>query len=618
MKKALMMIPLAAVTAALFGSLSAPALAQPAAGAGAKTERQVVTRADQLPRRNYTLDQLPSAYLGAPLEALKPLGALLEADILADLAAFDIQDPATLREVYSGLATLAQLRGDWAAVPGWTAKARALQEKAGAKLTSGVLTDLLAQQRLERRDKAWLAAEIQRRYGAMPWAEVQDNVKASKGGLETFNPELVVGAFKSQLDVMAQNNKMAVPGGLAFAIIGARLQIELLSPVKDTVVGALQTLVDARQQAAVKTDLWTPRTFAIPATAKAVPVVIGVWDSGVDLALFKGVPARGMAFDDAGRPAQDLLPSLGEAQPRWPQLRGLIKGAMDQRAALDTPDSRQFRSTMASLKADQIKAFGEEMGLAGLYVHGTHVAGIAVDGNPFARVYAGTILWSSKSEPALPGEARSRATAQSYKTMVQGFKDAGVRVVNMSWRYGPAAHEGALAFHNAGGTPEARKQEALRLFRIERDALREAIAGAPGILFVAGSGNEDNSADFQDYIPAGFQLPNLITAGAVDASGSETSFSTFGKTVVVHANGFEVEAPVPGGERLKLSGTSMASPQVANLAAKLLALKPELTPEQLKALILAGAERMPDAQGQPGRVNLIHPRKTAALAGIAL
>eukprot|EP01137_Pigoraptor_chileana_P034653 Opistho-2@27522 len=384
MKKALMMIPLAAVTAALFGSLSAPALAQPAAGAGAKTERQVVTRADQLPRRNYTLDQLPSAYLGAPLEALKPLGALLEADILADLAAFDIQDPATLREVYSGLATLAQLRGDWAAVPGWTAKARALQEKAGAKLTSGVLTDLLAQQRLERRDKAWLAAEIQRRYGAMPWAEVQDNVKASKGGLETFNPELVVGAFKSQLDVMAQNNKMAVPGGLAFAIIGARLQIELLSPVKDTVVGALQTLVDARQQAAVKTDLWTPRTFAIPATAKAVPVVIGVWDSGVDLALFKGVPARGMAFDDAGRPAQDLLPSLGEAQPRWPQLRGLIKGAMDQRAALDTPDSRQFRSTMASLKADQIKAFGEEMGLAGLYVHGTHVAGIAVDGNPFA------------------------------------------------------------------------------------------------------------------------------------------------------------------------------------------------------------------------------------------
>jgi len=68
------------------------------------------------------------------------------------------------------------------------------------------------------------------------------------------------------------------------------------------------------------------------------------------------------------------------------------------------------------------------------------------------------------------------------------------------------------------------------------------------------------------------------------------------------------------GRGVKLSGTSMASPQVA----KLLALKPELTPEQLKALILAGAERMPDAQGQPGRVNLINPRKSAALAGIAL
>jgi len=135
---------------------------------------------------------------------------------------------------------------------------------------------------------------------------------------------------------------------------------------------------------------------------------------------------------------------------------------------------------------------------------------------------------------------------------------------------------------------------------------------------VAGAGNEDNSADFEEYIPAGLELPNLLTAGAVDQAGSETSFSTFGKTVVVHANGFEVESPVPGGVRMKLSGTSMASPQVANLAAKLIALKPELKPTELKALILQGAERLPGADGKPGRVNLINPRKSAELAGIKL
>ena len=602
------------------GFTAAPALAQ-ASGSGAaptQAERKVITSADQLPRRSYTLAQLPSAYLSAPLAELKPLGAQLEADFLADLAAYDIKDPTTLREGYGALASLAQLRGDWAAVPGWTARARALHEKPAGRQTMGVLSDLSAQQQLEKRDAAWLSAEVARRYGAMNWAEVQDTVKSTRGGVETFNPDLIVGSFKAQLDVMAKNGKMVVPTQVVLTIVNARMQMELLGPNKAAVVAGLQRVLDANSKAVAQADIWTPRTFSIPADAQAKPVLIGVWDSGVDLALFKTAAAKGLAFTDEGQPSKDLLRSLGEAEPRWPQLRSMVKGAMDQRAALDTPDSRQFRATLGSLKADEAKGFGEDMALAGLYIHGTHVAGIAVDGNPFAQVYAGTMLWSHKTEPAKPSEARSRLTAANYGTLVRGFKEAGVRVVNMSWRYGPSAHEMMMAFHNLGGTPEQRKAEALRLFKIERDALHAAIAAAPEILFVAGSGNEDNNADFQEYIPAGLQLPNLITAGAVDRAGSETSFSTFGKTVVVHANGFEVEAPVPGGVRLKLSGTSMASPQVANLAAKLIALKPELKPTEVKALILQGAERMSGADGKPNRVNLINPRKSAELAGIKL
>jgi subtilisin family serine protease len=162
-----------------------------------------------------------------------------------------------------------------------------------------------------------------------------------------------------------------------------------------------------------------------------------------------------------------------------------------------------------------------------------------------------------------------------------------------------------------GATPEERKQIARRLFAIERDALKAAIASAPDILFIAGSGNEDNSADFAEYIPAGLELPNLITVGAVDTAGQETSFSTFGKTVVVHANGFEVESVLPGGDRVKFSGTSMASPQVANLAAKLFALKPELTVAQARQAILGAADPM-------GRIRLLNPRRSAELAGVKL
>ena len=214
--------------------------------------------------------------------------------------------------------------------------------------------------------------------------------------------------------------------------------------------------------------------------------------------------------------------------------------------------------------------------------------------------------WNHGVTPPLPTEELSRRTAENYRTIVEGFKQAGVRVVNMSWRYGPTFFEGALAFHGVGKDPAERKAIAMQLFAIERDALKAAFESAPEILFVAGAGNEDNSADFVEYIPAGFELPNLLTAGAVDQAGEETSFSTFGKTVVVHANGFEVDSVVPGGDRLKLSGTSMAAPQVTNLAGKLFALNPELTVAQAKSLILGSADRT-------GRVNLINPRAALAM-----
>ena len=53
----------------------------------------------------------------------------------------------------------------------------------------------------------------------------------------------------------------------------------------------------------------------------------------------------------------------------------------------------------------------------------------------------------------------------------------------------------------------------------------------------------------------------------------------------------------------------MASPNVANLAAKILAAKPALKPEQVIALIQNTAEATPD-----GRRKLIHPAKAMALA----
>jgi subtilisin family serine protease len=55
-----------------------------------------------------------------------------------------------------------------------------------------------------------------------------------------------------------------------------------------------------------------------------------------------------------------------------------------------------------------------------------------------------------------------------------------------------------------------------------------------------------------------------------------------------------------------LSGTSMAAPQVTNLAAKLLVLNPKLTTAQLIEAIVGSAEKTAD-----GRRVLMHPKHAA-------
>lgn len=608
-------LPAAAAALALLFAAALPAGAQtpPSPAAPGAQARTPVTRADQLPRRIYALPKLPSELLEAPLAELMPLADALLRDTRADLATYDIQDAATLRGVHGLLMNLAMLRGDRAEVAAQAARMRELQDKPGPRLTTALAAEAVTEVRAGGGDAAAQSARLQalltQRLSALPWADVETELKSAKASFELANPALVIGAFRSQLDVAAKNANFQVPAGMVAGILGARVQLDQLMPLRGALLAAYTSVVDRNVAAQpARPDRWSERVAALPADAKGTPVVVAIWDSGVDLALFRPVAdaaRRGMAFTDDGLPSNDLLRPLGEAAPRWPQLRSMVKGSMDLQAALDTEDSRRLKQTITSLKADQVKALQEDLALAGVYTHGTHVAGIAVDGNPFATVYPVTMLWSHKAEPPRPTEERSRRIAANYQRIVDGMKAAGVRVANMSWRYGPNFYEAALSFHGVGKDGEERKKMAAAMFAQERDALRTAMASAPEILFVAGAGNENNSADFVEYIPAGLELPNLITVGAVDRSGEETSFSTFGKTVAVHANGFEIESVVPGGERLKLSGTSMAAPQVSNLAAKLIALDAALTPTQVKALILASAERK-------GRVNLIHPKATLA------
>lgn len=608
------------LSAAIAATLAAAAAhAHEAVPAAAQTPviqadaKKVITSSDQLPRRQYAIPRLPSELLEAPKADLDPVVAAVDKDLANDLATLDIRDRATRAGMMMARAQFAIHRGDYAAAQAFLRVIRSEQDKEADKLTSGTSLENILAARIAGGDaeaqRARVKASLAAAYGAMPWPVVGNNLKNAKAGLELLSPAVLMGSVRTNMDPAAKNLNLNVPGGFVTGIVSMRNNLEHVLPFRDDIVSVLGSIAAKNDVALV--DRWSERLVSLPPNAPGKPVVVGIWDSGTDPRVFKATNPPGIAFDKDWNPVPQLVRPMGEAEPRIPVLKQYIKGVMDMRANIDSPDARALKQRVASLKAEEVKQFSEDLSAIGMWVHGTHVAGIAVEGNPFARVATVAMHFNHSSVPQLPDEATAAKAAAAYRKSVDAFKAAGARVVNMSWRYGPTFYEGALAYHNVGKSPEERKAIANRIFEIEKRALEAAIASAPEILFVAGSGNEDNSADFQQYIPAGLELPNLITAGAVDISGTETGFSTFGKTVVVHANGYEVDSYAPGGEKMKLSGTSMASPNVANLAAKLFAMKPDLTVAQVKELILKGADRN-------GRVNLINPKKTLQLAGVKL
>jgi subtilisin family serine protease len=321
---------------------------------------------------------------------------------------------------------------------------------------------------------------------------------------------------------------------------------------------------------------------------------------------------HGPAYDVRGEKTTGVLFPLSYGEEEEARYRRLLKGYMDLQAALDTPDASEFRRIAAAMKPQEYTPFVEGLMQYGNYAHGTHVAGIASANNPAARILIGRISFDYHLVPLLPTVQLAEAFSRAYRETVDYFRKNEVRVVNMSWGATAECYETALEKNNAGGTAEERKALARRIFDIDAAGLREALASASEILFVAAAGNSDEDVEFIEDAPASFDPPNLISAAAVDRAGDEAAFTSYGKRVEVYANDYEVKSYVPGGEIHALSGTSMSAPQVVNLAAKLLAVYPKLIVAQLREAIVSGAEEKTIGEGK--QIRLLHPKRSFEIA----
>jgi subtilisin family serine protease len=579
----------------------------------AQTKPRIEKAAD-LPRFSYKVDGSVEDLVRDDAKFSR-FAADVRRDAESVLAGFQIDDRATLRQLEGELAQLDFLEGNHDAALARAARIRELQEKPADKLMSGLqLRAMIAAQRKagDRASDAY-RAEVDRLISAdleqMPYDVVQNEVKEAKAGSEIASEALTLGYVRNVIQPTV-DKAGALSSDLAPVVINAKYRLAASLPLKATLIGTYGRYLAAHK--VDKPDIWAARDVRLPDGKPYAKVNVAVWDGGVDTALFPnrvvkdGSKPAVIAFDRYARPATgELQPIPAELQGRIPRMKSRLKGFSDLQSNIDSAEASEVKQYLSALKPDEYKGAIEELGLSGNWMHGTHVAGITMAGNPYARLVTGRIEfdWHLLPDPC-PSRELVLRDARNQQAYVDFFKRHDVRVVNMSWGGSVKGVEEQLELCNIGTAGDERKKIARDYFEIQKVALTKAFASAPGILFVTAAGNSNQDASFVEDIPAGIVLPNLMTVGAVDKAGDEASFTSYGPTVVVHANGYQVESMIPGGDKLAESGTSMASPQVANLAAKILAVNPKLTPPQVIRLIRDTAEKTPDS-----RRTLVNPKK---------
>lgn len=109
------------------------------------------------------------------------------------------------------------------------------------------------------------------------------------------------------------------------------------------------------------------------------------------------------------------------------------------------------------------------------------------------------------------------------------------------------------------------------------DAISAAVEAGAFVAVAAGNEGEDAS----NSSPA--SAPEACTVGATNVQDVRSSFSNYGKLVDIFAPGEKILSAWIGGKDATniISGTSMATPHVAGLAAYLLALEGKKTPANL-------------------------------------
>ena len=203
--------------------------------------------------------------------------------------------------------------------------------------------------------------------------------------------------------------------------------------------------------------------------------------------------------------------------------------------------------------------------------HGTHVAGIllGVGQNIYSPPFSSA---SIEIMPLKFLDGDGRGTTSDAISAIYYAVNNGAKVLNNSW----------------GGTGYSL-------------ALHEAVTYSyvKGTSFVAAAGNSGTNNDDYQLYPASLDVPNVIAVAATTSSDYLASFSNFGPgSVHLGAPGVFIYSTVPGDSYDNASGTSMASPYVAGVAALMINESPAMNGYQIREIINGEAETISNLYGK--------------------
>ncbi len=234
--------------------------------------------------------------------------------------------------------------------------------------------------------------------------------------------------------------------------------------------------------------------------------------------------------------------------------------------------------------------------------HGTHVAGIiaAIRGNDIGidGIADNVRIMAVRVVP--DGDERDKDVANGIRYAV----DNGASVINMSFGKGYVWNK-----------------------EVVDDAVKYAVKH--DVLLVHAAGNDSENNDVTPNYPNAFYLhsgwfkpdeaSSWITVGALSWKGGENSvasFSNYGKeSVDVFAPGVDIKSTVPDNKYASYSGTSMASPVVAGVAALIRSYYPMLTADQVKDIILSTAVPLNFDVVKPGTESDLVPFEDLSITG---